>query len=284
MVGEQYVLPKSRSFAVQSLESARATSTDCSLTGTFENVHASTAHLQIRFTVVRFISQLSEKNALKISKSLVRFFREARFSSPMVDGQDPFELLGIARDAAQPEIRAAYLRLAKRWHPDGHPPETQAVAEQEFKKVTEAYERCEQLRQRAGVRSDWGNKQFRTGSRSTYTPGRGFREAEAEAYWRAFRRATPTSDTTSFASDAFRKKQVTETGLGSWLHLLRRTGLAWRRMHQGAHAASLAGALLLGTGLFVAGRAINFLWEKRNASHSFEHMMRERVSRSRDAR
>jgi tetratricopeptide (TPR) repeat protein len=40
-----------------------------------------------------------------------------------IDRSDYFSMLEIARDATQPEVQAAFLNLAKRWHPDRLPTE-----------------------------------------------------------------------------------------------------------------------------------------------------------------
>jgi molecular chaperone DnaJ len=52
--------------------------------------------------------------------------------------QDFYDVLGVARDAPEAEIKKAYRRLAMQYHPDraGGDPE----AEERFKEVTEAYE------------------------------------------------------------------------------------------------------------------------------------------------
>ena len=51
--------------------------------------------------------------------------------------QDPYELLGVARDADADTIKKAYRRLARQLHPDVNPdPETQ----EKFKEVSAAYE------------------------------------------------------------------------------------------------------------------------------------------------
>ncbi|MEM7023545.1 MAG: J domain-containing protein [Pseudomonadota bacterium] len=52
--------------------------------------------------------------------------------------QDPYRVLNVSRRAGQAAIKAAYRELAKRWHPDRNPGNTQA--EQRFKQVTQAYE------------------------------------------------------------------------------------------------------------------------------------------------
>jgi curved DNA-binding protein len=52
--------------------------------------------------------------------------------------KDPYEILGVARDASREQIRRAYRRLAKEYHPDRNPGD--ASAEQRFKEVQAAYE------------------------------------------------------------------------------------------------------------------------------------------------
>lgn len=53
--------------------------------------------------------------------------------------QNLYEILGVRRDASWAEIRAAYLKLAKEWHPDRNPNQT-AEAERRFKEIAHAYE------------------------------------------------------------------------------------------------------------------------------------------------
>jgi DnaJ-class molecular chaperone len=50
---------------------------------------------------------------------------------------DPYKVLGVARDASQEDIRKAYRKLAKELHPDLHPGEKDA--ETRFKQVSAAY-------------------------------------------------------------------------------------------------------------------------------------------------
>jgi molecular chaperone DnaJ len=52
--------------------------------------------------------------------------------------QDYYELLGVARNAAVKDIRAAYRKLARKYHPDLNPGDKSA--EEKFKQIQEAYE------------------------------------------------------------------------------------------------------------------------------------------------
>ncbi len=54
--------------------------------------------------------------------------------------QDYYEILGVKRDAAQKEIKSAYHKLARKWHPDLHTGKNKEDAEEKIKKINEAYE------------------------------------------------------------------------------------------------------------------------------------------------
>ncbi|MDO5381343.1 MAG: DnaJ C-terminal domain-containing protein [Eubacteriales bacterium] len=55
----------------------------------------------------------------------------------MASKRDYYEVLGIGRDAGQEEIKKAYRKLAKKYHPDTNNGNTSA--EEKFKEVTESY-------------------------------------------------------------------------------------------------------------------------------------------------
>src|SRR5256885_12461981 len=53
---------------------------------------------------------------------------------------DYYALLGVARDAAEAEIKKAYRGLAMKYHPDRVASGEKPAAEEKFKEITEAYE------------------------------------------------------------------------------------------------------------------------------------------------
>ena len=55
----------------------------------------------------------------------------------MMAKKDYYDVLGISRSADEKEIKRAYRKLAKKYHPDTNPGDKQA--EQKFKEITEAY-------------------------------------------------------------------------------------------------------------------------------------------------
>lgn len=55
--------------------------------------------------------------------------------------RDPYEVLGVSKDASADEIKRAYRKLAKQYHPDNYVNNPLAdLAEEKFKEINEAYE------------------------------------------------------------------------------------------------------------------------------------------------
>ena len=61
--------------------------------------------------------------------------------------RDYYEILGVAREATTPQIKAAYRKLALKYHPDKNP--SDAEAEERFKEAAEAYAVLSDADQRA---------------------------------------------------------------------------------------------------------------------------------------
>ena len=52
---------------------------------------------------------------------------------------DPYEILGVSRDASEEEIKKAYKRLSRKYHPDANL-DNPKVAEEKFKQIQQAYQ------------------------------------------------------------------------------------------------------------------------------------------------
>ncbi len=71
--------------------------------------------------------------------------------------KDYYAILGVPKTAAEKDIKSAYRKLARKWHPDANPDNPKA-AEEKFKDIQEAYEvlnDAEKRRKYDVLGSDW---------------------------------------------------------------------------------------------------------------------------------
>ena len=91
--------------------------------------------------------------------------------------KDYYEVLGVPKDAAEKDIKSAYRKLARKWHPDANPNDVKA-AEERFKEIQEAYEVLgdpEKRKKYDVLGSDWQRAAHQAEQQRRY------RNAQAEA-------------------------------------------------------------------------------------------------------
>jgi curved DNA-binding protein len=85
-----------------------------------------------------------------------------------VQYQDYYQVLGVKREATAQEIKAAYRKLARQWHPDLHTGKKKEEAEEKFKQINEAYEVLSDEEKRS--KYDRLGKNWRNGDNFTPPP------------------------------------------------------------------------------------------------------------------
>src|SRR3954447_23354603 len=83
-----------------------------------------------------------------------------------VGTRDYYEVLGVSRTASEDEIKAAYRKLARKYHPDLNPGDK--AAEERFKELQEAYDVLSDPENR--MKYDQYGQNWRTGGQAQGPP------------------------------------------------------------------------------------------------------------------
>ena len=69
---------------------------------------------------------------------------------------DPYSVLGVSRDASMDEIKKAYRKLSRKYHPDANINNpNKEEAEEKFKQVQQAYDQIVREREQGASQSSW---------------------------------------------------------------------------------------------------------------------------------
>ena len=90
---------------------------------------------------------------------------------------NPFDVLEIPSDASPEDIKAAYHRLAKQWHPDRYAGEAKVEAEARFRELAEAFSILKDPGKRLAVMQQLP----KTAAAASPAPGKEAKEKDAEA-------------------------------------------------------------------------------------------------------
>ena len=93
--------------------------------------------------------------------------------------KDYYKILGVSKDASEDEVKRAYRKLARKYHPDVNPGDTSS--EEKFKEISEAHEVLSDKEKRAGY-DQFGASPF--GGRQGWDAGEPMRAACCAWSWR----------------------------------------------------------------------------------------------------
>ena len=117
--------------------------------------------------------------------------------------KDFYEILGVKKESTQEEIKKAYRKLARKWHPDINPGNKDA--EQKFKDISAAYD-CLGNAEKRKLYDEFGEDSLNSG----------FDAEKAREYkkWGAYQQGTGRSSTRGYSGEDFGRYQSYEDLFG----------------------------------------------------------------------
>jgi molecular chaperone DnaJ len=128
--------------------------------------------------------------------------------------RDYYEILGVAKNAPQDEIKSSYRKLAMKYHPDRNPGDKSA--EEKFKEVKEAYEMLSDEKKRAAY-DQFGHAAAESGFNGFGGGGQaGFSSEVFSDLWHARRESTAERAIPRPAGVRFTLYTSTDAGTGNF--------------------------------------------------------------------
>jgi molecular chaperone DnaJ len=116
--------------------------------------------------------------------------------------QDPYEILGVSRDASMDEIKKAYRTLSRKYHPDANINNpNKDKAEEKFKQIQQAYQQIVDEKEHPERAGQTGQRAYRQGGYTQDT----YNQQTQDQYYDPF---------AEFFGYGYRRKQQTKTDFG----------------------------------------------------------------------
>ena len=93
---------------------------------------------------------------------------------------DPYQVLGVSPDASDEEIKRAYRKLAKQYHPDANPGDEYAA--KKMQEINDAYDRIKNPQKQPGPGSSQGYNPYGQGYGGYYNPFGGYYQQQQRSY------------------------------------------------------------------------------------------------------